>query len=70
MQTSQAPRQLDSHPLEKLKGDVVERVIHNLLLQSQEVGRLLVEAENALLVIDLCGDGREDIGPTILQSPH
>ena len=43
VQASQSPHHLESHPLDQLWGDVVERVGLDLLLHSQVIGRLHID---------------------------
>ena len=69
MHPSQPPRRLESHPLNKLWGDVIEWVVVDILLESQAVGPLHVEAQNPLWIVDMCGEGPEAIGHPILPSP-
>ena len=69
VQASQPPQHLESHPQDKLWGDVDERVILDVLLQRQVIGRLHIDTENPLLVINMRAEGPEDIGHPILPSP-
>ena len=69
VQPSQPPHHLESQPLDKLWGDVDERVILDVLLQTQVICRLHIDTDDPLLIIDMRGEGPGDVGHPILSSP-
>ena len=69
MEPSQPPHHLDSHPLDELWGDVYERMILHIFLEGQMIGWFHLDTENPLLVINMRGHGRQDVGHPIRPSP-
>ena len=69
VEQSHSTDHLGTHPLHLLMRDEVQRVILNILPESQTFGWLQVKTDNPLLGVDLCGDGPKNVCYMILASP-